>query len=60
MTRPKDAELAARVHDRGYWSRLHVRSDRSPAVQLGRLMRRVTLGHGVRLERGGFRPEKRP
>lgn len=42
------------------WAGLHVRSDRSPAVQLGRLMRRFTLGHGVRKERGGFRVEERP
>jgi hypothetical protein len=49
--------------DADYWARLHVASDRSPAIPLKPTIKRsgtVITGDGVRVSRGGFAEERRP
>jgi hypothetical protein len=46
-----------------YWARVHIASDRSPAVPLKPTFKRsatVLVGQGVRTSRGGFSEERRP
>jgi hypothetical protein len=46
-----------------YWDRLHIESDRRPAVPLPPTVRRsgaVLVKEGVRVSRGGFAEERRP
>jgi hypothetical protein len=46
-----------------YWARLHIESDRRPAVPLKPTIKRsatVIVGEGVRTSRGGFVEERRP
>lgn len=56
----KAKALAERARDPDYWARLHERSDRAPAVSIAKPPKRSVLGEGVRVERGGLRPDKRP
>lgn len=42
------------------WAKVHIRSDRSRPVSIMSPVKRLVMGSGIRLERGGFRPETRP
>jgi hypothetical protein len=55
------AETRAVADDVERWRRLHVRSDRSPAIVLAHQARRIfAMKGGVRRERGGHKFEERP
>jgi hypothetical protein len=50
------------IKDDAYWARLHINSDKSPAVPLKPTVKRsaTVMGQGMRTSRGGFFEERRP
>lgn len=53
-------ELAEQKRRRDHWAQVHIRGDRSKAINLPDRMRRLcSLGGGLRRERGGFKFEER-
>jgi hypothetical protein len=48
------------IKDAAYWAKLHVESDKRPAITLPTQRKVPVLGDGTTRARGGWREERRP